>query len=195
MIKIAITGGIGSGKSVVSRLLKVFSYPVYDADSRAKELMNRSELIRNRLISLLGDAAYKGDKLDRSYVASVVFSDRSLLQKVNAVVHPQVKDDFKTWSSRQSSRVVFLESAILFESGFETVVDCVWLVWAPERLRIERAVKRDGTTAEMVEQRIKAQWPEEKKIERADAVIRNDDSRSLIEQVQQLLSALSDDTK
>ena len=195
MIKIAITGGIGSGKSVVSRLLKVFSYPVYDADSRAKELMNRSELIRNRLISLLGDAAYKGDKLDRSYVASVVFSDRSLLQKVNAVVHPQVKDDFKTWSSRQSSRVVFLESAILFESGFETVVDCVLLVWAPERLRIERAVKRDGTTAEMVEQRIKAQWPEEKKIERADAVIRNDDSRSLIEQVQQLLSALSDDTK
>ena len=176
-------------------MLKVLSFPVYDADSRAKELMNRSELIRNRLISLLGDAAYKGDKLDRSYVASVVFSDRSLLQKVNAVVHPQVKDDFKTWSSGQSSRVVFLESAILFESGFETVVDYVWLVWAPERLRIERVVKRDGTTAEMVERRIKAQWPEEKKIERADAVIRNDDSRSLIEQVQQLLSVLSDNTK
>lgn len=195
MIKIAITGGIGSGKSVVSRLLKVLSFPVYDADSRAKELMNTSEVIKTRLISLLGDAAYKGGELDRTYVASVVFSDRSLLQKMNEVVHPQVKDDFRAWSSGQSSRVVFLESAILFESGFETVVDYVWLVWAPERLRIERVVKRDGTTAELVERRIKAQWPEEKKIERADAVIRNDDSRSLIEQVQQLLSALSDNTK
>ena len=195
MIKIAITGGIGSGKSVVSRLLKVLSFPVYDADSRAKELMNTSEVIKTRLISLLGDAAYKGGELDRTYVASVVFSDRSLLQKMNEVVHPQVKDDFRAWSSGQSSRVVFLESAILFESGFETVVDYVWLVWAPERLRIERVVKRDGTTAELVERRIKAQWPEEKKIERADALIRNDDSRSLIEQAQQLLSALSDNTK
>lgn len=176
-------------------MLKVLSFPVYDADSRAKELMNTSEVIKTRLISLLGDAAYKGGELDRTYVASVVFSDRSLLQKMNEVVHPQVKDDFRAWSSGQSSRVVFLESAILFESGFETVVDYVWLVWAPERLRIERVVKRDGTTAELVERRIKAQWPEEKKIERADAVIRNDDSRSLIEQVQQLLSALSDNTK
>ena len=195
MIKIAITGGIGSGKSVVSRLLKVLSFPVYGADSRAKGLMNTSEVIKTRLISLLGDAAYKGGELDRTYVASVVFSDRSLLQKMNEVVHPQVKDDFRAWSSGQSSRVVFLESAILFVSGFETVVDYVWLVWAPERLRIERVVKRDGTTAELVERRIKAQWPEEKKIERADAVIRNDDSRSLIEQVQQLPSALSDNTK
>lgn len=176
-------------------MLKVLSFPVYDADSRAKELMNTSEVIKTRLISLLGDAAYKGGELDRTYVASVVFSDRSLLQKMNEVVHPQVRSDFRSWCSRQNSRMVFLESAILFESGFEAEVDRVWLVWAPDRLRIERAMKRDNSTAELVERRMKAQWPEKEKIDRADAVIQNDDRHSLIEQVQQLLSALSDNTK
>ncbi len=195
MIKIAITGGIGSGKSVVSGLLKVFSYPVYDADREAKRLMVSSGIIKKALVSLLGPSVYKNDVLDKTYMASVIFADKSLLQKVNEIVHPVVKEDFREWCSRQKKDVVFMESAILFESGFETEVDSVWLVSAPEELRIARAVKRDNSTTELVERRIKAQWPEEKKIELSDAVIQNDGKCSLIAQIQVLLLSISNIAK
>lgn len=195
MIRIAVTGGIGSGKSIVSKLLKIFSYPVYDADSEAKRLMASSATIRNKLVALLGQSVYKNGILDKNYLASIIFSKKSMLQKVNGIVHPEVKKDFQEWCLRQKKDIVFMESAILFESGFETEVDQVWFVSAPERLRIERAMKRDGSTLEMVESRIKAQWREEKKMERSDAVIQNDENHSLIVQVQTLLSAILNNTK
>ena len=195
MIKIAITGGIGSGKSVISQLLRVFSYPVYDADNEAKRLMSSSGIIKSALITLLGQEVYKGDVLDKTYMASIIFADKSLLQKVNEIVHPVVKEDFRKWCCRQKKDIVFLESAILFESGFETEVDYVWLISAPEELRIARAVKRDNSTVEQIERRIKAQWPEAEKIELSDAVIQNNGRCSLIAQVQTLLLSMSNSAK
>lgn len=192
MIKIAVTGGIGSGKSVVSNLLRVFSYPVYDADAEAKRLMTSSRVIQQNLTQLLGPSAYDKDgKLNRPFISSAIFSDKELLHKVNAIVHPVVKDDFRRWSTLQKKNVVFMESAILFESGFETEVDKIWLVTAPRDLRICRTMSRDSVSAEMVERRMAAQWPEEKKAEYSDAVIVNDGSHSLIEQVRMLLSTLA----
>lgn len=149
-----ITGGIGSGKSVVSQILRLMGYAVYDCDSRAKQLMNESGEIRRRLIAIFGNELYKGGSLDRRLLSEKIFNDRGLLADVNAVVHPVVKDDLARWQRLQIGNVCFVESAILYESGLDKMVSGVIRVDAPEELRIARVVRRSGLSAQQVQERM-----------------------------------------
>lgn len=189
-IRIGITGGIGSGKTVVSRLLNVLGVPVYISDEEAKRLMNTDPCIREQLIHLLGEEVYKEGILNRAFLADYLFHSPDHAAKVNAIVHPQVKADFLAWVKRQQSSVVAIESAILYEAGFTDTVDVVVLVYAPQELRVERALKRDKTTIDQIRRRVASQMSDEQKREQADYVIYNDDRHSLIAQVQKLLSVL-----
>ena len=123
MYKIGITGGIGSGKSTVCRMLCEYGIAVYDSDSRAKQLMNESTELRQQLIEAFGEECYTDGELNRGYLASKVFGNAEALARLNAIVHPAVRADFRTWAEQQSGAYVILESAILFEAGFESEVD------------------------------------------------------------------------
>ncbi len=193
MVKIGITGGIGSGKSYVSRLLtEHYGIPVYNTDSEAKRLMLSDEGIRRRLTALLGKEVYKSDgTLNKPLLANYLFADSCHAGQINAIVHPQVKVDFLKWADRQTGcEVVALESAILFESGFDNIVDKVVMVYAPVELRIRRVMLRDSTTEEKIRQRIVAQMDDKAKQDRSDFIIFNDGSRPLNLQLDDLQETL-----
>jgi dephospho-CoA kinase len=179
-LKVGITGGIGSGKSVVCRLFALWGAPVYDSDARAKELMNG--VLVPQITKLLGPAAYRDGTLDRKYVASRVFADAGLLARLNAIVHPAVGKDFERWAEGFAGRVPYVvqESAILFSSGFNKFMDRTVAVTAPENVRIARVVERDGCTPESVRARIAAQQDESAL---ADYLIYNDGRQPLTAQV------------
>ena len=173
MKKIAICGGIGSGKSTVCQMFAERGVAIYDSDSRAKALMNESEPLRKALMAEFGAECYKGGVLNRPYLAPRVFASPEQLAKLNAIVHPAVKSDFLAWADMQSGDYVILESAILYESGFDALVDKVVAVLAPLPLRIERAMQRDGASREQIEARIKAQMSDDELMARADFAIVN----------------------
>lgn len=183
MKSVGVTGGIGSGKSVVSHFLRVLGFPVYDSDSEAKRLMNMHPEIRNSLIGMFGPGVYLGEELNRPFLASYIFGDLLLLQKINEIVHPVVRKDFESWCTRQRTAFVFMESAILFESGFETTVDEVWVITAPENVRIRRVMARNKCSEEDVKQRMSVQLDEAEKCRKAHYIIRNDDKEPLIPQI------------
>ena len=190
LLKIGITGGIGSGKSYVSRLLKERGIPVYDTDSEAKRLMCESADIRYRLIDLLGVDVYRSDgSLDKSLVASFLFASRQNAVRINAIVHPVVKSDFLLWASHHQGMVA-MECAILFESGFSDVVDFVATVTAPLALRVSRTMARDNASEASVLSRIKAQMGDEERISKSNFVIANDGYQSLPDQLDNLISVL-----
>ncbi|MCM1516409.1 MAG: dephospho-CoA kinase [Paraprevotella sp.] len=159
MIKLAITGGIGSGKSYVARQMsQLFGIPVYDSDSNAKRLNEESPKIRQGLIDIVGDDVYDADgHLNRSRLASFLFAKEENARKVNSLVHPVVKDDFLCWAGRQAAPVVAIETALLAESGIDLVVDKIIRVDAPLETRIQRAMLRDGATREQILARISRQ--------------------------------------
>lgn len=161
MYKIGITGGIGSGKSTVCRMLCEFGIAVYDSDSRAKELMSQSNTIRQQLIDTFSEECYNAEGLNRAYLASCVFGNSEALQRLNNIVHPAVREDFRAWAEAQRSKYVVLESAILFEAAFESEVDTTLAVLAPMELRIERTMQRDSITREAVMQRIAHQMSDD----------------------------------
>ena len=173
MIKVAICGGIGSGKSTVCRMFAERGVALYDSDSRAKALMNESEELRKVLVAEFGEECYADGALNRSYLASRVFGSAEQLAKLNSIVHPAVKEDFLHWAEEQEGDFCILESAILFESGFDAVVDKTVAVLAPLPLRIERAMARDGASREQIEARVKAQMSDDELVARADFAIVN----------------------
>lgn len=192
---IAITGGIGSGKSVVSTLLRVMGYQVYDCDERAKWVMTHDPQLRSELIGLFGTDTYLPDgELNKPHLSAAIFGHEESLRQMNACVHPAVARDIRQQVAtlQRPERPFFYESAILYESGFDGLItpDCVWTVSAPLELRIERAMQRDHATRERVVARIDAQMPQDEKERRADHVILNDDHHSLIEQVNYLLNTI-----
>ena len=190
---IGLTGGIGSGKSVVSHLLRLMDVPVYDCDSEAKRLMLQSDAIREALIEAVGPEVYlPNGLLNKAYLAAYMFGDEERVNEVNRIVHPVVRADFKQWAKLSGRRVVAVESAILFEAGMESDVDKVWLVHAPEDVRLRRAVRRDASSEEAVRSRMQSQQTDEGFLLRADRVISNNGDRSLIQQVVELLSEISD---
>lgn len=190
---IGVTGGIGSGKSVVSRLLRLMDVPVYDCDREAKRLMDESAVLRNALIEAVGTEVYDATgRLDRKYLASYMFGHAERVAVVNSIVHPAVRADFKRWAQQTGKAVVAVESAILFEAGMEADVDSVWLVHAPESVRLQRAVQRDASNEEAVRSRMKSQMDEQEYRKRADRVICNDGRSSLIRQVNELLCEITD---
>jgi dephospho-CoA kinase len=163
MFKIGLTGGIGSGKSVVASLLEVRGVPVFIADEESKRLTDTSPVIREKLTALLGKDIYSGGKLDRQRLASLIFNNPQCLKRVNAVIHPEVNRRFLQWAAKQTTLLCAIETAILFESGFHRAVNFSIMVYAPQELRIARAVARGGTTREDVMRRISNQMPDEEK--------------------------------
>lgn len=192
VIKIGITGGIGSGKSVVSRLLEVMGVPVYISDIESKRLTVSDSLIRRELIALLGEDIYAGGELNKTVLASYIFGNPEHIRTVNGIIHPRVRDDFYQWVKRYDAYpIVGMESAILIEAGFAGEVDAVIMVYAPEEIRIARAMQRDTAPRELVERRVRSQMSDEDKRIQADFVIVNDGETPLIPQVLALITSLS----
>ncbi len=190
--KIGITGGIGSGKSVVSHLFELRGIPVYISDTETKRLMVEDGRIRSDLISLLGEEVYAGAELNKPLLASYLFGAPQHAAQVNGIVHPRVKDDFRQWVTRQAAvPLVAMESAILLEAGFRGEVDVVVMVYAPLEVRMARAMQRDSASHAQIEQRIRSQMDDEEKRRLADFVIVNDGETPLIPQVLELITSLS----
>jgi dephospho-CoA kinase len=191
MKKIGITGGIASGKSLVSRVLEEMGYPIFYSDRKGKELLRTSTDLKQQITTLLGTEAYKDGVLNTSYIASLVFRQPELLEKMNAIVHPAVRKSFSEWCEHQNSTIVFNEAAIIFETGMYLNYDATILVTAPLETRISRAMLRDRSSREEVIQRMDRQWPDEKKIPFASFVIVNDDQTPVVRQIEQFLETIS----
>jgi len=185
---VGITGGIGSGKTTLSKLLRAEGYSVYDSDLEARRLQNEHSIMRKKIIDMFGKEIYDEHGLNRSALGKIVFGKPELMTKLNSIVHPLVMDDFENWiNNRLPKKMLFIESAILFESGFNRLVDKVVLVTASEHVRIERVIKRDGVTVEHVKARMLHQISEEEKIKRADYVIHTDDGDPLLEKTKKMV--------
>lgn len=186
MYKIGITGGIGSGKSTVCALFREQGVAVYDSDAEAKRLMAESADLRRRLIEAFGEECYNAEGLDRKYLASKVFGCEEALQRLNSIVHPAVREDFRAWAERQRGSYVVLESAILFEAGFENEVDATLAVMAPLEERVRRTMARDGVGREQVMERIKHQMSDDELHARANRTLVNLRREYLESDVEQL---------
>lgn len=183
-MKIGITGGIGSGKSFVCKLLSERGINVYDCDRAAKRLMRSSSTIQRQLTSLIGENAYIDGQLNKAAVATFLLASEENAHAIDAIVHPAVADDFI------NSGIEWMECAIMYESGFNRLVDKVIVVTAPEDVRIERIMKRDGITADKARQWIAKQWKQDEVIKRADYEIINDGEHNISQQIDTLLNKL-----
>lgn len=196
MVKLGITGGIGSGKSTVSTLFQLHGVPVYNADDETKKLNNTSPIIKEQLMKHFGDDLYPNNELDKKKFAHIIFNDAEKLKLANSIIHPEVLKHFTNWCNQHSNQpIVALEAAILFESNFHKYLDKVATVYSPLELRVERVSKRDKVSPEMVKSRIKHQMPETEKIDMSDYVIINDNQHSLINQVGELLEEINQGIK
>jgi dephospho-CoA kinase len=187
MKRIGITGGIGAGKSLVAEIIKAMGYPVYNSDERAKELTESNPKIKEGLIHLFGEEIYQNDTLNKFALAQAIFSDESLREKVNALIHPIVREDYNLWALAQNNSLVFNESAILFETGAFKNFDAIILVHAPTALRIKRIIKRDNCTEKEVIYRMNSQFSDEEKYQLTEFRIVNDEQTPLLTQVEQII--------
>jgi len=183
---VCITGGIGSGKTTVAKMLAEYGIPVYYADEEAKKLTATSPEIRHDLIELLGSDTFKDGILDRKFMADKIFNDKNLLARTNAIIHPRVARHFEEWVNNQDSPYVLKEAAILFESGSYKQCDRTVLVTAPEELRIQRVMERDQVSEEEVRARMKNQWSDSKKKKLSDFIIENTELRATQKAVEKL---------
>ena len=195
MYKVGLTGGIGSGKSTVAELLNIRGVAIYDSDSRAKELMNGNEALREALIAAFGAECYTDAGLNRAWLAERVFGNKAELERLNAIVHPAVMRDFAAWAEAQEGDYVVLESAILLEAGLEEHVDVVVAVMAPKDIRLERAMQRDGASREQIEERMRNQMSDDERTDRAKYAVVNIDIEELEEDLEQLHRRLCYDSK
>jgi len=191
---VALTGGIGSGKSTVAKMFKAWDVPVYDSDKEAKQLLNSSKRLKKEIISLLGEEAYDGKRLNKSYVSSKIFENKKLLQQMNKVVHPAVRKHFLKWVEKQEANYVIQETAIVFENGNQHNYDVIILVTAPEDTRLQRVMDRDGVTEEQVLVRMKNQWSDKEKTPLSDFVIHNTDLKKTAAKVSEINMALLDNS-
>lgn len=184
MLKIGITGGIGTGKTTVCQIFELLGIPVFYADTVGKELMSYHPLVKEQIINLFGTEAYALDNsLNRKHISDIVFKDQNKLTALNNIIHPAVKDAFRTWSKEQSNLYVLKEAAIMFESNSYLENDFNILVSSPLETRINRVIKRDHTNKENVMARIAKQMPEGEKEKLSDFIILNDEKAFLIQQV------------
>lgn len=191
--KIGITGGIGSGKTTVCNIFETLGIPVYYADDRAKWLMMNDSALVTGIKNLFGEAAYQENgALNRQYIAQIAFNDPQKLEELNALVHPAVFRDYEDWhQSHTEVPYTLKEAALIYETGSDKELDKVIVVTAPTELRIKRVMERDGLTREAIEARIQRQMSEEEKAQRADFVINNDMSWSLMPQILNIHAQLS----
>lgn len=191
MLKLGVTGGIGSGKTFVCTIISAMGYPVFNADYEAKMLINNDIRVINAIKNLFGDEIYINSELNRTKVAELVFSNPVMLEKLNSIVHPVVKDYFNQWANQNISKsIVVKEAAILFESGANIGLDKVIGVVSPLELRIKRVIERDNTSYEAVLNRIKNQYPQEELIKKCDYIIENDGVNLLLPQIIHVIDEL-----
>ncbi|GAB3020570.1 dephospho-CoA kinase [Niabella terrae] len=186
MLKIGLTGGIGSGKTTIAKIFSTLGVPVYDADSAAKRLMREDRDIRRKIISVFGAQAYKDEAPDRAFLAAAVFSDPEQLEQLNQILHPATIQDSVSWFEQLQAPYGLKEAAIIFETGSEIHLDDVIGVWAPEALRIQRTMQRSALTEAEVRSRMARQMDESEKMQRCRYIIENDGLRPVIPQVVQL---------
>ena len=186
MLKIGLTGGMGSGKSTVARIFEVLGIPVYYADDAAKQIMNTDPQLRSALIKHFGEKTYQGGQLDRAYLASLVFPDKQKLELLNSLTHPATIRDANRWILEQTSPYIIKEAALMFESGANKYLDLVIGVSAPEELRIKRVMQRDHVSRTDVLQRMSKQMDEQEKMKGCDFVVINDEQQLLTPQILKL---------
>lgn len=172
---LGLTGGIGSGKTTVANFFRDLGIPVFIADVEAKKIMEEDARVKSGIIQLFGEESYRGDLPNRKFIASQVFNDEEKLEKLNSIIHPAVANYFESWKEKQDAPYVVYEAAILFEKGGYKKCDFNVLVTAPFREKIKRLQKRDDSSLEEIEARMRHQWTDEKKIELADFIIENID--------------------
>lgn len=186
MIKIGLTGGIGSGKTTVAKVFETLGIPVYYADDKARYLMNTNPELKISLIQHFGNEVYKDGKLDRKYLASVVFNNKEKLELLNSLTHPVTISDAEDWMNKQTSPYTIKEAALLFESGAAEKLDYIIGVYAPQHIRVKRVMDRDNLPVEEVMKRISRQIDEEMKMKLCNFVIINNDQQLVIPQVLEL---------
>lgn len=189
MISIGITGIIGSGKSMLSQVFRSMDIPVYDADTRARELMNNNFTIRIRLKLEFGEETYRNDKINKEYLRKIVFGDEKNRQIINSIVHPAVKNDFIAWREKTGAKIVAIESAIIFDARLEDILDKIIFVEAAEDILVKRICFRDNVSEEIALNKIKLQR-ENAGREKCDAIFINDRNHSLIEQAENFINNL-----
>ncbi|WP_339710056.1 dephospho-CoA kinase [uncultured Kriegella sp.] len=187
---VALTGGIGSGKTTIAKMFANLGVPVYNSDQWAKKLMGSSKKLKTAITQLLGENAYSNKELNKKYISQAVFNNKILLQKLNEIVHPPVREHFSTWASGQNASYVIQEAAIIFENNGYEFYDKIILVTAPIKLRIERVVARDGASEEEVLARMNNQWSDKKKMALSDFVIENIDLTTTQIEVENLHNVL-----
>jgi dephospho-CoA kinase len=192
MKRIGITGGIGSGKSFIAKILEHMGFPVYYSDLRSKELTKSNPSIKTGLISLFGEEVYSDNELNTQLVATKIFQNEEMRQKVNALIHPIVRKDFEDWVTNQKSALVFNEAAILFETGAFRNFDATILVCAPMELKIQRVMKRENCSKEDVLARMSKQWSDDEKNKLANFIINNDECDPILTQLELVLAKLID---
>jgi dephospho-CoA kinase len=190
MLKVGLTGGIGSGKSTVAAVFEVLGIPVYYADKSAKRIMSEDLHVKNAIIECFGPEAYKDGRPDRSWLAAHVFKNAENTSRINAIVHPATIADAEAWMSAQSGPYALKEAALIFESGGDRYLDLVIGVTAPMEIRINRVVKRDGIERSAILQRMARQMEEEEKMSHCRFVIQNDEQSAIIPQVLSIHQAL-----
>ncbi len=183
MIKIGLTGGIGSGKTTVAKIFETLGIPVYYADDAAKRIMNENENLRQAIQSNFGKETYSNNQLNRAHLASLVFGSEKKLAQLNALVHPLTIEDSDRWMKAQTAPYAIKEAALVFESDVWKGLDKVIGVSSPQELRVQRAMQRDGSSKEAVLARMSRQMDEEEKMKRCDFVVYNDETQLLIPQV------------
>lgn len=183
VLRVGLTGGIGSGKSTVAQIFEVLGIPVYYADVAAKRLMNENAELRSAVTTIFGEQAYANKILDRKYISSIVFSDPAKLELLNAIVHPATKKDGEAWMQEQTSPYAIHEAALIFEAKVSERLDHVIGVSSPVELRIKRAMERDQVSRDEVLERMEQQLDEDIKMSKCDYVLINDEQQLLIPQV------------
>lgn len=192
---IGLTGGIGSGKTTVANMFRELGVPVYDSDQEAKLLMNTSKKLRKAIIGLFGDNAYVNNVLNRQYIADKVFKDSNLLNKLNSIVHPAVREHFLVWADSKNTDYVIQESAIIFENDNQSFYDAIILVTAPIEDRIDRILKRDNTTRENILYRMSNQFNDEQKEKLSNFIVFNKNISETRLKIKEINDFLSKDDK
>ncbi len=183
MITVGLTGGIGSGKSLIGEIFKRLGIPVFHADDEAKIILNSDEAVVGRIKKEFGENIYTSHGVDRKQLADIIFNDQTALSKINAIIHPRVRQYFIEWKGKQKAKYVIEEAAILFESNAYKELDITINVHADELIRIKRVVERDKTSGETVKSRMNNQLSDEERIKLADYTIYNDGKQMLLPQV------------
>lgn len=195
MLKVGITGGIGSGKTVIAKIFEILGVPVYYADTAAKEIINTNPSVKENIIKHFGPDSYVNGKLNTPYISGIVFKDKEKLQTLNSITHPAVIQDSHKWLSKQKTAFALKEAALLFESGSYKELDLIIGVASPLNARVERVMERDNISREAVLEKMAKQMDEDEKISKCDFIIHNNSTQAVIPQVLELNKLLQQKAK